>query len=53
MPGILVPVNFGVAADIQQSYILIIAPFREDDPQIVFDDQRPFPAHFSREGMIA
>lgn len=49
----LVPVDFGVAANIQEGYILIIAAFCEDGPQIVVNDQRPFTAHFSRKGMIA
>lgn len=46
-------VNFSMAADIQQGYVLIIAPFCEDNPQIVINDYRPFFAHLAYEGMIA
>ena len=49
----LVAVNFGMAADIQQSYVLIVAPFREDNPQIVINGCCPFSAHLACEGMIA
>jgi hypothetical protein len=38
----LVPVDFGMAANIQQSYVLIITPFREDNPQIAINGYRPF-----------
>ena len=34
----LVPVYFGVAANIQEGYILIIATFCKDEPQIVVND---------------
>ena len=37
----LVTVNFSMAADIQKSNVLIIAPFCEHNPQIVIDHQAP------------
>jgi hypothetical protein len=49
----LVSVNFSIAADIQQCYVLIIAPFCEDDSQIVVNDYRPFSVHLARKGMVA
>jgi hypothetical protein len=48
----LVSVNCGMTADIQQSYVPIIAPFCEDNPQIVINDYRPFSAHLACQGMI-
>ena len=42
-----------MAADIQQSYVLIITPFCEDNSQIVVNDYGSFSAHLAREGMIA
>ncbi|MFZ2447932.1 MAG: hypothetical protein WAW37_16365 [Syntrophobacteraceae bacterium] len=36
-------VNFGMAADIQQSYVPVVAPFREDNPRIAINGYRPFP----------
>lgn len=39
----LVAVNFGMAADIQQSYVPVVAPFREDNPRIAINGYRPFP----------
>jgi hypothetical protein len=47
------PVNVGMTTDIQQSYVLIVVPFREDDSQIMVYRYRPFSAHFTRESMVA
>jgi hypothetical protein len=46
-------VHLGVAPNIKQGNILIIAPFREDDPKIMINGYCPFPGHHAGESMIA
>jgi hypothetical protein len=47
------PVNVGMAAGIQQSHVLIVVPFCENNAQIMVDCYRPFSAHLARKSMIA
>jgi hypothetical protein len=41
------PVDVSMVADIQQSYVLIVVPFCEDDPQIMVGLCSPFSAHLA------